>query len=447
MKPLPVSKWQTFVPEATLDIKPTQTTPSRKMTLKLTHVNQSKVKSVNDTTFMSMNQATVNLMKQTASNPEPLLRLHQQDQQNKAASKSEKKKRTIAAADDEGVDEEDIRDDYVHVNNADEDEEDRIQKTVRAQKRHVPPAGPMQTLPVEDLEQHTKRDDQLALFALNMSRYDRPTTDVIVNTPPSNTVLAYCAKHKDKFPWFTPMQAFVASSELYDYPDVQVVSREAILPFLREPNPRAGYERPCVNLDREPYEREGKVRCIWHRISEERLGKGKGYRLREFIIGAANAYINEAIEHKQDPRVHLTSSPEMCYLCHLWMYLGDCTNQRDKADERMRRDMTEEGEDDTVVIINKFMVIVDQPGEYDSRKMLAADKVSAGIWGPVPLFNEGNYTHTVQGGLRHVIESDNLLFRLTRASQPRTDSLSAQKSSSVQSNHFFAVPAALNSQH
>lgn len=436
MQQLPISKWQTFVPEATLHIEPVAPAP-KKITLKLERVQQAKVKSVNDATFMSMNQATVGLMKQaSAAAPEPLLRFHQADMQTKAISKSEKKVKKKRDKQDND-DEEQLL----------EDDEDLNHAIVRAKKKPVPAPGPMTNMPIEDLEQHTKLDDQLALFTLNMERYQRPTNDVIINTPPSTTVLAYCAKNKEKFPWFVPMQSFIASSELYDYPDVQVVCRDAILPFLREANSKCAYERPCANLDREPYEREGRVRCIWHRISEERLGKGKGYRLREFIIGKANVFINNAIENKQDPIVHLSTTPEMCYLCHLWMYLGDCTNQRDKADERLRKDMADEGDDDTVVIVNKFMVMVDEPGEYDSSKMLAADKVSAGIWGPVPLFNENNYMHkTMEGGLRCVVESDNLLFRPTRVLLPRIDSPSVEKQFFIRSDHTFAVPAALRSQ-
>ena len=276
----------------------------------------------------------------------------------------------------------------------------------KAHKRQmvVPPQDDFQGV-FSTMEEHVKRDDRAALFASGLEAEGRNVQDVLAATK----VLAYCAQLKDELPWYVSMQKFVAGSDgVYDFPDVPVMSRQALLPFLREPAPFSG-ERPCINLDREPtqpYE-QGLVRCVAHRMSEAQLGPGKGFRLREMIFTAA-------------ADVPTTTIPDLCYLCHLWTGLCDAMRQRDKTAERARPDMSD-APDDTVVIINRFMVMVDQIGEYDRTKMLVSDKVGLGIWGPFPLFNEKNYVAVERkaGVPAHFDETPNLLFRLTPAVSPR----------------------------
>jgi hypothetical protein len=253
------------------------------------------------------------------------------------------------------------------------------------------------------MAEHGKRDNEAALFASGLEAEGRNVQDVLVQ--PATKVLAYCAKLKKELPWYVSMQSFVAGSDgVYDFPDVPVMSRQMLITFLREPAPFSK-ERPCLNLDREPtqpYE-QGLVRCVAHRMSEAQLGPGKGFRLREMLFPDT------------------TAIPDLCYLCHLWTGLCDAMRQRDKTAERSRPDMADAPED-TVVIINRFMVMVDQIGEYDRTKMLVSDKVGLGIWGPFPLFNEKNYVavERVAGVAAHFDETTNLLFRLTPAVSPRT---------------------------
>jgi hypothetical protein len=103
--------------------------------------------------------------------------------------------------------------------------------------------------------------------------------------------------------------------------------------------------------------------------------------------------------------------------------------QRDKTAERARPDMSD-APPDTVVLINSFMVMVDQVGEYDDDKMLVSDKPGLGVWGPFPLFNEQNYVAVERkaGVPAHFDESPNLLFRLTPAASVQTGSLSQSTS-------------------
>lgn len=268
---------------------------------------------------------------------------------------------------------------------------------------------------IEEIEQHLQRDDQVALFALNMFKSGGGSTNMIINKPPQVDVLAYCARYKDEMPWYMNMQNFVASSsEYYNYPDVTVFSREMIEDFLRSPsNPG---ERPCINLDQEPCQGDPRIQCVAHRLSSKPENGGKGFKLREMIFGDTLVRVNEAVAKKQDYSKFLDPVPDMCYLCHLWLALRDSTYQRDKKT----------GDKDSIVIINRFMVQIDKPGEYAREKMLMSDKVNAGLWGPVPLFNETNYI--VHSREKRIEESAKLLFRLTRALLPPIDAIPSKAS-------------------
>lgn len=438
LKALPIDKWQTFVPDGNLDNvrKSLLSNGSSKLPANIgdAHVAQTQVKATSDVTFNMMNQAAVNMVRNVSVNPEsviePLEKRHKHDLAVKATVKQEKKAAkkknvptivaTATAASAAAT-------------------PPKKQKTA-----HVPPQVTLEELPVEILEQHNRRDDRLALFTSNMQRMSKPVNDIIINTPPATTVLAYCAKYKTEFPWFVPMQNLVTNSNTYDYPDVDLMRRAVLQQFLVEPDPRKPWERPCFNLDREAYPHEIRVRCVAHVMSEQKLGPGKGYRLRELLMTDTQNKVQSAIKNKQDPTIHLDMFPELCYLCHLWTALRDCTHQRDKADEREQKDMTDET-NPNVVIINKFMVDIDLPGEYDRTKMLASDKVSMGIWGPVPIFNETNYVTTTVAGLRGFEETSKLLFRPTRALLPRIESLN--QSASTRSNPTVASSATTNSPH
>lgn len=266
---------------------------------------------------------------------------------------------------------------------------------------------------IQEIEQHNHRDNKSAIFALNMSK---GSSNMIINKPPQINVLEYCARYRNELPWFMTMQTFLAgASGNYDYPDVPVISRAMIQEFLRSAqNPG---ERPCINLDHEPCKGDHRTQCVSHRLSS-RQAQGRGFKLREMLFGDTLTRVNEAIAKKKDFSTILDPVPDMCYLCHLWVALRDSTYQRDKKSDK-------------VVLINRFMVIIDQIGEYDRSKMLMSDKVNSGIWGPFPLFNESNYIVDLKNS--RIEESANLLFRLTRALLPPIDV--TQQKTSIRSNH------------
>lgn len=289
------------------------------------------------------------------------------------------------------------------------------------------------------LEHYKRRDEDLALFAgaLIQRTHQRPTNDMITQTPPVVGLLQYCAKFKDSEAWYKPMSAAIADHPELSFPDTPLMTRAILTTFMREADPRAPYERPCFNLDRDPMEHEGRARCIAHVLSENIWGKARAFRLRELLFENQNIKINAALEAgTQDPRDFLSPVPQLCYMCHVWMTTEACLNQKN----RLAKDPSDANDD--IVILNRFMVDIDKEGEYDRRAMLASDDVGLGIWGPFPLWNERNYIPVViasQGNLRGFQESDALLFRLPRAALLRIGSESVK--GSTPSNPMSVVPA------
>jgi hypothetical protein len=246
-------------------------------------------------------------------------------------------------------------------------------------KQSLPPIPPTSTAPLalpvsqqmvavdpkdalksaHSLEQHKRRDDELALFAVATIQrpHQRPTNDMIIQTPPVVGVLQYCAKFKDSDAWYKPMSMAIASHPELSFPDTPLMTRDVLMTFMREPDPRATYERPCFNLDRNPHEHEGRVRCIAHVLSERIWGKERAFRLRELLFEHQNIKINAALEAAaavkgaakvQDPRDFLSPVAEMCYMCHVWMTTEACLNQKN----RLAKDPSD---DDDIVILNRFV--------------------------------------------------------------------------------------------
>lgn len=275
---------------------------------------------------------------------------------------------------------------------------------------------------VVGLEDVPRRDMDLELFAMEMERRPlRPSQQLVLELPPPVETLAYCAQFKTtSMPWFVGGQRTIAANPDLAPPVVPLYTRAYLQPFMREPDPRTSHERPCCNLDREPHEsEEGLLRCVAHRLSEQRLGPGQGYRLRELLNTTQCTQINAALAHRggtraPDPAQFLPKIPELCVMCHVWMVTEAVLDQKDRVAS------------DTVAVLNRFMVDIDKPGEYSRHCLLAGDAVAMGIWGPFPLWNERNYVlwkdpKTSLSGLRGFQELEDMLFRLSLdPSQPST---------------------------
>lgn len=393
---LPIDAWQTLVPDGRLDgLTKRISTTIRASAAPVPVEDQTKVKSANDDTFVSATNASINMMRMTAIPEthidEPVSQINKTMETEKSRRKRDSK-----------------RDRRVKIEPASVTKRARPSPTVS-----VSSVPQVEQLPVQKMEQYNNRSDQVQLFEMNIRRLSGPnsqTHDVIPQKPTKQQTLAYCAQFKEALPWIVAMPNAIANlNGLAEYPDTPILSRVYLNDFMRACDPSRPYERPCLNLDREPHPHEGAHRCIAHKLSERQLGQTKAFRLRELIVSeSAQAKMAAAMEQKQDPRIYLDVLPELCVLCHLWTTLSDCIQQRDKSNERAGILGSNQ-----IYILNRFMVYIDQPGEYRREVMLAGDKINAGIWGPFPLFNEGNYIVKANGKIE---ESDNLLFRLARES-------------------------------
>lgn len=439
-----VKVWETYIPNGKIFKSGVLGGANSKEQDKKKDVSSSSSSNGVDMVWKATNQATVHLAKQAgqtavASKMDSLIK-----QQEKIApppppppSKkvpSKKKKSLKREKEKEKEKEEEEK----------EEEEEPIVKrpAINHVEETVVPLKVMdQTIPIETIEEHNRRDNQLELFAVSVRRQHRPTKDMIISAPAPVKVLAYCAKYKNEMPWYMRTVNAVANSDTYTFQNIPLIRREVLITYLREPDPKCPWERPCFNLDREPLPHETRVRCIAHRMSETKLGPGKGYRLREMQFGAQETNILAALEtNAVDPCQYLSPIPEMCYMCHVWMTTEACLDQKNHLNERERKDLTvvpPQQQPQQLRIFNRFMVDIDQPGQYDRRKMLVSDEIGLGVWGPFPLWNERHYVtaRIVPSGLRGFEESEALLFRLPRIPLQTIESCSENSSTRSTPTH------------
>jgi hypothetical protein len=292
-------------------------------------------------------------------------------------------------------------------------------KEVNTDTIPMPDCMPADGSHIEKIEQHMMRDNELELFAKRVDRPHGPSTEMITKTPPLVKTLQYCSQFPDLTPWVNQYNATLANSSTLSFQRMPTLSRAVLQTFLRVPDPRHTWERPCFNLDREPRVGEGLMRCAAHRLSEERLGPGKGYRLREILYPEQIVAINHTLANKGDASAHLYPIPEMCYLCHIYLATEKCLEQKNKQAERKESDLTVDSTQkrtEMVGIVNRFIVTVGSEGEYDLRRMLVSDDLAMGVFGPFPMWSTRHYECAVMSDtkLAGFAENDVLVFRLSR---------------------------------
>lgn len=365
----------------------------------LSHVtSQNTIKSLTDQVWESTNAATASLIK-LAGQPDLSKKLTDVHKQT-TLTETKKPARKQAPLKRERPETEEV-----------------AAQSVTPRQVDVPRPTHAPDIVVETLEQHMVRDNQLDLFAQAVAAsHGRAANEMVIKAPPKEDVLRIGKEVTSE--WYYGIATLVANTPGQKYPDVPCFTRQVLTTFMREADPNIKWERPCFNLDREPRQGEQRVRCIAHRITAK---DQEPYRLREMLFNDEEAKI-AASPKGTDPLIFLPSIPEMCVLCHIWFGNIDYIRQKDKARERNTHDHTTPPAD-LVTICNRFMVKIDQPGEYDSRKIITCDRNALGIWGPFPVFNENNYIPCRVGvRLRGIKETDNLLFRLPRAASTLTSS-------------------------
>jgi hypothetical protein len=402
---------------------------------------QEKVKALNDPVFSSMNQGSISLIKRSSHQEdvaEPMETMHKRDASRKNLMQRVKKV-LIKRKEPEELEQKELVPEQARNNTIIPPTQVALRPRIM---RRVEPVTKVEKLPIESLEQHTQRNNQPSLFSTRMEEMNRVSTEVLISMPPPQEILANALKYEALKPAFVGMQTFVSQSGCeYDYPDVPAVCRKVILPFLREAHPRRPEERPCINLDRNPYAHERKTRCISHIISANQLGEEHAFKCREFLIGDVNIRINEALDQGLDPSIHLSHVANYCFLCHLDNTLQASIKHQNASRERTVVKQQEkdyyspapQGQEkeyssapagqeqeehtmlnDTIVILNPFMVMIDQEGEYNRNALLIPDTVDAGIWGPFLLLNPDNYVATLNipdsGGLKGFFERPEMHF-------------------------------------
>lgn len=411
---------ETFVPGTSLDdfrkrlAGVTTATPDGKPLNRVS--NQGSIKSLSDQVWESTNAAEATLVKRSgqADVSKKLANVHKTKEVKQQHQQQQQKKPPPVKRERE------------EKHAEEEQEQDSVLAPLsKARMVDVPAPDVMPNLRVETLEQHTARDDQLELFAQAVTAtHGRAPSEMVIKAPPKEEILNTAEDMMRE--WYYGFATLVANTPGQKFPDVPCFSRQMLIPFMREADPLVPWERPCFNLDREPHQGEERIRCIAHRMSEKwaqvepRLGGP--FRLREMLFNDEEAKIL-ALPKGYDPKVILPSIPEMCILCNIWIANVDYIDQKDKVRERSTKDHTT-APPNMVTICNRFMVRVDQEGEYDSRRgTITCDRNALGIWGPFPVFNENNYIpYRYNGRLRGVKETDNLLFRLSRAASTPTPS-------------------------
>lgn len=372
-------------------------------------IDQNNIKSLNDTTWELTNNLDKHIILQTGQlDVVEKRKLHDKEQQekNKRAKRKKKKKKKKQEPEQEP-----------QILNPCPPSEPQVEKVL--------PLNIVESLPIMDLEDYNLSGDENVMFINKLKKQDYSHDNIISRIPPQREIMRYCAKHKDKLPWYSYNQAYVTNTEGIDFQKMEVVNRDYIAQFLRECDPNAPEERPCLNLDRDPVQGDTFSRCESHRISEKRLGKG--FKCREFLMPTIFGQIEAAKKHNRrkpkqkqiDASQWLPEVPEFCYLCYL-KFVNRCYFGKLHSDvERNESDFTEQSNNDIDenVIFHKFMVPIDSDGEYKLDCTLTGDENPKGIVGPFPLYNCKAYTpEKTADGFYRFNESDTQVFRLGRES-------------------------------
>lgn len=255
-----------------------------------------------------------------------------------------------------------------------EKEDDGSKKLPRLEK----PEEPVQQIPIKSVQDYSLsiKDQRDVVFQRSLEALNRLSDGQIPSLPPMRRVFTYIAKmtEGDQPPWFKSSQAAIINAQNLQYPRMDVLTRAYMMDFMRQASNAKG-ERPC-----------GKVKCISERMSNGVI------RCRELILPSST-----------DRPPH----PEWCIMCQMHH-----TNKR-YAQNRSKVDADSQ---ELMLPIHTFIVQVDVEGEYRLDKTLLGDNECLGIYGPFPLFNVNFYAQTTfPNGTKGWVESDELVFRLSRA--------------------------------
>lgn len=278
----------------------------------------------------------------------------------------------------------------------------------------------MRIINIEDVNK-----TQQEIYEERMRELGKNPQEVIGRKPPkTNTqILSYVKKYGEKDIFYIQMMnhnTIVGAK----HPKLPPLSRNYIKDFLREPNEHE-FERPCINLCRPPYVGECGFMCESYRISLRDLGEKKAFKARELWFPHQESKIKSAIQLKNNPTDHLPEKPGWCYLCHLLFVTNKYLEDKNKKFEQEQVDHSKhkpdtKNNDKIFAWKNQFTIETDKFGEYKSRYLWPVDGDQICIYGKFIKYDSKLYKVIEKQGVKTIIESDELVFRLSRVSQVET---------------------------
>ena len=276
---------------------------------------------------------------------------------------------------------------------------------------------------ITGLQKYKLRDDRDQMHFKHLEVDDCVPDTLVSEIPHWKAVLSYAHTVEAGRKFYEAMSAMVVFTKDAVFPKLEVINRRYIQQFLRAPTTDCAWERPCAIENCESLQLSARLLEKYPHMRKQ--GLVRGFRCRELLLPNQYVKIRQELKKKGGgkPQKHLTTYPQPCYLCHLrivndayWTLLNR-RKQRDK-------DTGEQRVADAMVILHRFVVVVDMVGEYRMKDMLVGDSEPMGIIGPYPRYNVNNYTpYMDQRGRCAWREADKLVFRLPEQQPDQIDPL------------------------
>lgn len=300
--------------------------------------------------------------------------------------------------------------------------EERYEKLQKLKKvKVVDKIREMKIINIEDVNK-----TQQEMYKERLRELGKDPKEVIGRKPPKTNVqiLSYVKKYGQGDIFYIKMMnhnVVGSSIDNVKHPKLPPLSRVYIKEFLREPN-EGDFERPCINLCRNPYVGESGFMCESYRISARDLGEKNAFKARELWFPHQESKIKSAIQLKNNPADHLPEKPGWCYLCHLLFvankYLEDKNKKLEKEQVDHAKHKPDTSNNDKIFAWkNQFTIETDKFGEYKSRFLWPVDGEQICVYGKFIKYDSKLYKVIEKQGIKTIIESDELVFRLSRVSQ------------------------------
>jgi len=248
---------------------------------------------------------------------------------------------------------------------------------------------------ISTLEDYQLRDDRDMMYFKHLHEDESVPDNVVSQIPHYQDILKYAHTLNDAPSWYSQLAQMVVNSAGASFPQLEVINRKYISQFLRAPTENDVFERPCGNENCESLRLSSRLLEVYPHMRTQ--GLQRGFRCRELLL--PDLYMKVLTAKKQPKNRQLVQQvlpmmPQPCYLCHLHL-----TNRAYwlRLNKNHHREHLPEGSipahlQDATVIIHRFVVPINVPGEYNLADMLMGDSEPMGIIGPFPRYNVNNYT-------------------------------------------------------